>query len=245
MSVTGRISSWALQESGDIFEKGMEKENIQIDAYQPEIFESKKTHKKLVQVHTNKFLFIGTIEAILVRDLSSLGRLEKLITNSVKGDDVWEDQKKKLMGGYTKELKKTKEQDFGPRAIVDNIIVDCGIPIRLNYGNEENHQLLNQWSWIHSLPPLKPGMWIAGECELVMWTSVVSGVIGKSLSGTIAEIHKVIRDSGDENFGKIIEVGDSGHPWKLGVNELFITLSVKRIGNLWDDTEGRIGKVLK
>ena len=146
--------------------------------------------------------------------------------------------------GYNSVLKKSKIQPLGQNTAVDAILVDCGIPVRLNYGRRESLQLLKKWGWEHSLSTLYPGMWIAGEFELYLLTCVDSGLIRKTISGKISEVYRLIKDPGDKDFGKVLEISSSGDPFKVGVNEIFVTMDVNEIGKLGHDTEGRICEVL-
>lgn len=87
-------------------------------------------------------------------------------------------------------------------------------------------------------------MWIAGEFELYLLTCVDDGLIRKTISGKISEVYRLIKDPGDKDFGKVLEISSSGDPFKVGVNKIFVTMDVNEIGKLEHDTEGRICEVL-
>ncbi len=146
----------------------------------------------------------------------------------------WHEQKKEIMEkGYDSVLKKSKKQPLGQNTVVDAIIVDCGIPVRFNYGSRERLQLLKKWGWGHSLPTLYPGMWIAGEFELYLLTCVDPSFIRKTISGKISEVYRLIKDPEDKDFGKVLKISNSGDPFKVGFNEIFVTIqAVPKIASM-------------
>ena len=95
------------------------------------------------QIYLNRFAFVGTIEAILATDTERVDPISNFLRKLDLSGKEWPEQKKEIMEkGYDSVLKKSKLQPLGQNAVVDAILVDCGIPVRLNYGHEENLQLL-------------------------------------------------------------------------------------------------------
>lgn len=243
--VTAGIVDWVMEDCGDIFEPAMEISGVQLEAHQPAIFESSKNEKIFKQIYLNRFAFVGTIEAILATDTERVDPISNFLRKLDLSGKEWPEQKKEIMEkGYDSVLKKSKLQPLGQNAVVDAILVDCGIPVRLNYGHEENLQLLKKWGWEHFLPTLYLGMWIAGEFELYLLTCVDDSHIRKTISGKTSEVYRLIKDPGDKDFGKVLEISSSGDPFKVGVNKIFVAMDVNEIGKLEHDTEGRICEVL-
>lgn len=244
-TATVGIVDWVMEDCGDVFEPGMEINGVQLEAHQPVIFESSKNEKMFKQIYLNRFAFVGTIEAILATDTERVNPISNFLRKLDLSGKEWPEQKKEIMEkGYDSVLKKSKIQPLGQNTAVDAILVDCGIPVRLNYGNRESLQLLKKWGWGHSLPTLYPGMWIAGEFELYLLTCGDPGFIRKTISGKISEVYRLIKDPEDKDFGKVLKISSSGDPFKLGFNEIFVTIDVNEIGKLGHDTEGRICEVL-
>lgn len=243
--VNAGVVDWVMEDCGDIFEPGMEISDVQLEAHQPVIFESSKNEKMFKQIYLNRFAFVGTIEAILATDTERANPISNFLRKLDLSGKEWPEQKKEIMEkGYDSVLKKSKLHPLGQNTSVDAILVDCGIPVRLNYGHRENLQLLKKWGWGHFLPTLHPGMWIAGEFELYLLTCVDDGLIRKTISGKISDVYKLIKDPVDKDFGKVLEISSSGDPFKVGNNEIFVTMDVNEIGKLGHDTEGRICEVL-
>ncbi len=244
--VTGRIANWELQDRGDVLERGKGLSGV-LDAYKPGIVESPKHEKTLKQVYLNRYVFIGEIKAILVRDLDKMKPISAFLkTLDLEGLDTQKDfiamRKKILDGGYASVLKEAKKQQLSQNTVVDAIIVNCGIPVRLNYGSSDVH-LLKKWCWSSPIPNLSSGFYIAGECDMYL-TLVDATDISCPVSGVISKVYKKIMDPQDKNFGKIVEVKNSGDPFKLGLNETLVALDVNKIAKLWYDVDGRISEVL-
>lgn len=244
-TVTAGIVQWVMEDCGDVFKPGIKMNSVQLEAHQPAIFESSKNEKMLKQIYLNKFAFAGTIEAILVTDTERINPISNFLKELNLGGKEWHEQKKEIMEkGYDSILKKSKKQPLNQNTIVDAIVVDCGIPVRLNYGHRENLQFLKNWGWGHSLPSLYPKMWIAGEFELYLLTCVDPSFIRRTVSVKISEVYRLIKNPEDKDFGRILKISNSGDPFKLGFDEIFVTLDINKIEKLWHDTDGRICEVL-
>ncbi len=243
-TATVGIVDWVMEDCGDVFEPGMEINGVQLEAHQPVIFESSKNEKMFKQIYLNRFAFVGTIEAILATDTERVNPISNFLRKLDLSGKEWPEQKK---GNHGKRIRfgveKIKNTTVGSKHSC-GCYVDCGIPVRLNYGNRESLQLLKKWGWGHSLPTLYPGMWIAGEFELYLLTCGDPGFIRKTISGKISEVYRLIKDPEDKYFGKVLKISSSGDPFKLGFNEIFVTIDVNEIGKLGHDTEGRICEVL-
>lgn len=123
------------------------------------------------------------------------------------------------------------------RTIVSSVVVDCGVPIRFNYGAE--------YVIDYSFPKnVKPGTWVIGQCDIFFLTCVDGSNTRLPVEATVAKVYKLVKEP-NENFGKVIEIEDSGNAFKLGSNDIFVTLKLGKAGKLWDDTKGRNLKLLK
>jgi hypothetical protein len=218
IEVVAGIADWVAQDCGNIFKKGADYNDIQFEASQPVIFESNTKTKVLKQFHLNRYHFVGEIEAIMV-DLISADVVKDAETKFLKDDFDFE-----------KYLEDWRKKGYGPRTVVQGIIVDCGFPIRFNYGNEGNIQFLNNWGWGHRIDKLRPGLFVAGEMALYFLTCVDAGILRKTVGCKVLNIYKLIKDSTNQKFGEVIELEDSGNPFKLDKDDLFVKLEINNIG---------------
>ncbi|MCZ7356991.1 MAG: hypothetical protein O8C66_16130 [Candidatus Methanoperedens sp.] len=223
IEVVAGTAGWVVQDCGIVFKKGADFNNLQFEANQPIIFESNTKTKILKQFHLNRYHFVGEIEAIMV-DLISLDVVKDAESKFLKDDFNFEEY-----------LEDWRKKGYGPRTVVQEIIVDCGFPIRFNYGNEGNIQFLNNWGWGHRIDKLRPGLFVAGEMALHFLTCVDAGILRKTVDCKVLNIYEIIKDPLNQNFGEVIELEDSGNPFKLDKDDLLVRLGINNIGRFIRD----------
>lgn len=228
IDVVAGIAGWVAEDCGDFFQKGANCNNIVFEASQPVIFESNSEIKTLKQFYLNRYHFIGEIETIMVHIICS--DIVKDVENKILKDDF----------DFEEYLDDWRKKGYGPRTVVTEMIVDCGFPIRFNYGNENNMQFLNNWGWGHRIDKLKPGLFVAGEMDLYILTCVDSGILRKTVDCKVLNIYKKINEPTDTKFGEAIEIEDSGNPFKLDKDELFIKLGINNINEFICDPNHEI-----
>ena len=130
---------------------------------------------------------------------------------------------------------------------VVNIIIDCGVPIRLNFIDRDRFKLPGAKHVLGPLPKnLKVGSWIVGESDISFLTCVDSEYVRFPVTAKVTNIIKLVKESSSKDFGKSINLDDSGDSLEIGINDIFVELEIKKIGKLQDDVKGRpVLKLLK
>lgn len=221
-NITALIPTWVMEDCGDIFNVGKDYNAIQMEAVTNKIKLCKNKEKQLKQISMNKYSFNGKVIAILKREIFP----EDGIVTDVIADGVH------IEFDIKKSFKKEKINE-----VIEAIIIDCGIPIRFVCINKEH-------SNNNAFPDnIKLGSCISSQCDIICFTCVDDSVIRKPVSATILKIY---RSYAKENFRRAEEINNTGNPFEIKDDKIFVTWQIKKIGKLWDDTKGRmVLKLLK
>jgi len=121
---------------------------------------------------------------------------------------------------------------------VYEIIVDCGIPIKLIFG--EGYKTNGSGFGF----PIYKGLYISGSCDIYCLTCANIGTLRKAVKGIVTNLKKYsINYFGNKNFGEIEEV-NIFIPFEEKDYLLFVGIDIKKVGELESDIGNRARKLL-